>query len=100
MFASPDVSGTYGAAFCTNGGTMKIDLERWVAGGVLALACMVGPGTAQAANIIASETGAEVGTLVGTQFDVSPFAVTSSGPEFADGGGAFIANSTANGMAL
>src|SRR5437763_319163 len=79
---------------------MKLDLERWVAGGVLALACMVGPGTAQAANIIASETGAEVGTLVGTQFDVNPFVATSSGLEFADGGGAFIANSTATGTAL
>jgi hypothetical protein len=79
---------------------MKLDLERWVVGGVLALACMIGPETVQAANILASETAAEVGTLVGSQFDVTAFTVTSSGPEFADGGGAFIANSRATGQAL
>jgi hypothetical protein len=78
---------------------MKLDFERWTATGALALACMVGPGSAQAANISASETAADVANLTGTQFDVTPFTSTSSG-ESADGSGAFIANATATGMAL
>ncbi len=78
---------------------MELDLERWAATGALALACMVGLGTAHAANIVASETAADIAILTGTQFDIFPFTSTSSG-ESADGSGNFIANSTATGMAL
>ena len=77
---------------------MKLDLERWAVAGALALVCIVGPGMAQAANIVASETG-DTATLVGTQFDITPFTSLSSGKS-ADGSGAFIANSTATGSAL
>src|SRR5207248_4974014 len=83
----------------TGGGAMKVDLETCAAVGVLALACTVGPGTALAANIFASETAADIAVITGTQFDVTPFTSTSSG-ESADGSGAFLANSTATGMAL
>jgi hypothetical protein len=70
-----------------------------VAAAVLALVCIVGFGTAQAANITASETVGEVATLVGTQFDITAFTSVSNG-ESADGSGQFQANSTANGQAL
>lgn len=63
-----------------------------------ALVCAFGAGGAQAANIVASETG-DTTTLVGTQFDIVPFTSTISG-ESADGSGSFIANTTATGMAL
>jgi hypothetical protein len=61
--------------------------------------CTVGLGTAQAANITATETVQEFGLLTGTQFDVSSFTSTSS-LESADGSGAFLANTTVTGMAL
>jgi hypothetical protein len=73
--------------------------QQW-APATLALVCTVGFGTtAQAANILAFETAADVAMLTGSQFDVTPFTSTSSG-ESADGSGAFLANSTATGMAL
>lgn len=53
---------------------------------------------AQAANIVASETG-DTATLSGSQFDITPFTPTSSG-ESADGSGSFIATTTATGSAL
>jgi hypothetical protein len=56
-------------------------------------------GTARAANILASETAADIATLTGTQFDVVAFTSTN-GLEAADGSGAFIANLTATGQAL
>ena len=77
---------------------MKFDLEGWAVAGALTLACIVGPGMAQAANIVASETG-DIATLVGSQFDITPFTSVSNG-ESADGSGVFIANSTATGSAL
>ena len=57
----------------------------WAAAAVLGLACTVGFGAPQAANIVASEDG-DFATLVGTQFDVTPFtplAPASRGPETA-----------------
>jgi len=78
---------------------MRLDIKSWTSAGVLAVACFVGMGTARAANIIASETAADIATLVGTQFDVTPFTSTN-GLEAADGSGAFIANLTATGQAL
>lgn len=65
---------------------------------LLLMFCLIIASTAQAANIMASESG-DVATLVGTQFDITPFTSTSNG-ESADGSGAFIANTTANGSAL
>lgn len=63
-----------------------------------ALVCALGAGGAQAANIVASETG-DTATIVGTQFDITPFTSISAG-ESADGSGSFIANTTATGSAL
>jgi hypothetical protein len=63
------------------------------------LVSALGLGTAQAANILASETNADVATLLGTQFDVTAFTSVSNG-ESADGSGQFLANSTATGQAL
>jgi len=77
---------------------MTLDLKRWVGAATLGLACTVGLGTAQAANIVASENG-DTAVLQGTQFDITAFTSTSTG-ESADGSGAFIANATATGMAL
>ena len=70
----------------------------WAAAAVLGLACTVGFGAPQAANIVASEDG-DLATLVGTQFDVTPFTSTGTG-ESRTGNGAFVANATATGMAL
>ena len=70
----------------------------WAAAAVLGLACTVGFGAPQAANIVASEDG-DFATLVGTQFDVTPFTSTGTG-ESRTGNGAFVANATATGMAL
>jgi hypothetical protein len=80
--------------------SVTLDPKRWVVPVTLALVCTFGLGTAQAANIVASETTADVATLVGTQFDVTPFVVSSSILESATGAGVFIANSTATGLAL
>jgi hypothetical protein len=74
-------------------------ISTCLAGSATALVCAFSAGGAQAANIVASETTADVATLVGTQFDVTGFTSTSSG-ETADGTGAFVANSPATGMAL
>ena len=78
---------------------MRLVIKSWTSAGVLAVACFVGMGTARAANIFASETAADIATLVGTQFDVTPFTATN-GLEAADGSGAYIANLTATGQAL
>ena len=55
-------------------------------------------GFAQAANIMALENG-DTASLVGTQFDITPFTSMSSG-ESATGSGSFIANVVATGSAL
>lgn len=73
--------------------------QRWMIPAAFVLVSAVGLGTAQAANITASETIADIATLVGTQFDVTAFIATN-GLEAADGTGAFQANQTATGMAL
>ena len=78
---------------------MGLDIKSWTSAGVLAVACFVGMGTARAANILASETAADIATLTGTQFDVAPFTSTN-GLESADGSGSFLANFTATGSAL
>src|SRR5438128_1712010 len=78
---------------------MTIDLRRSLGSAGLVLACFVWSGTAQAANITATETLQDLGVLTGTQFDVSAFTSTSA-LELADGSGAFLANSTATGSAL
>ena|SRR6478672_11677112 len=77
---------------------MKRELSCSIVAVGLALVCIVGPGMAQAANIVASETG-DTATLAGSQFDITPFTSLSNG-ESADGSGAFIANSPATGSAL
>ena len=77
---------------------MKRELSCSIVAVGLALVCIVGPGMAQAANIVASETG-DTATLAGSQFDITPFTSLSNG-ELADGSGAFIANSPATGSAL
>jgi len=74
--------------------------QRWITPAALVLISALGLGTAQAANITASETIADIATLVGTQFDVTAFVATN-GLEAADGSGAFIANQPGtNGQAL
>jgi hypothetical protein len=77
--------------------------QRWISPAVFVLVSGLGLGTAQAANITASEVvtgGNEIATLVGTQFDVSPF-VAVNGIESADATGAFVANQPGtNGQAL
>jgi len=73
--------------------------QRWTIPAAFVLVSAVGLGTAQAANITASETIADIATLVGTQFDVTAFVATN-GLEAADGTGAFLANQTATGQAL
>ncbi len=73
--------------------------QRWIIPAAFVLVSAVGLGTAQAANITASETLADIATLVGTQFDVTAFIATN-GLEAADGTGAFVANQTATGQAL
>ena len=78
---------------------MTLDLKRWVVPVTLGFVCTFGLGTAQAANIVASEDG-DTATLVGTQFDITAFTVTRIAPESVNGSGAFIANATATGRAL
>jgi len=70
--------------------------QRWIAPAAFVLVSAFGLGTAQGANITASETLADIATLVGTQFDVIPFTSTS-GLEAADGSGAFVANQPGTG---
>jgi len=70
-----------------------------VVAAVLALVCMVGFGTAQAASITASKTSADVATLLGTHYDVTALASTTNA-ESADGSRQLVANSTATGQAL
>ena len=70
--------------------------QRWISPAVFVLASALGIGTAQAANIVASETLADIATLVGTQFDVTPFTATN-GLEASDGSGAFVANQPGTG---
>ena len=78
---------------------MKRLVSTWLAVSAIALICAVAPGGAQAANIVASETAADVATLVGTQFDITAFTSSSSG-ESATGDGVFLANLGAVGRAL
>lgn len=78
---------------------MKVDLRGSILAATLVLICTIGLGTAQAANISASETVGDVATLLGTQFDITAFTSVSNG-ESADGSGQFLANSTATGQAL
>src|SRR5690348_3748261 len=79
---------------------MKRELSYPIAAAGLALLCTVGFGKAQAANLLATETAADVATLVpDANWDITPFISISSG-ESADGSGAFLANSTATGSAL
>jgi hypothetical protein len=74
------------------------DLKGRVVAGALALVWMVGLQTAQAANLLAAESGDTAG-FSGTQFDRTSFTFFNSG-ESADGSGAFLANTTATGSAL
>jgi len=78
---------------------MKRELRRSIVAAGLALFCPIGLGTAQAANLLATETAADIATFSASQFDVTGFTFTSSG-ESATGSGAFIANQTATGSAL
>ncbi len=76
--------------------TLKLKYSVAVAG--LALVCTVGLGTAQAANLLATETAADVAIFV-PDANWASFTFTSSG-ESATGTGTYFANSTANGGAL
>src|SRR5262245_373141 len=79
-----------------------LKLQRWMTLAAFVLVSALGLGTAQAANITASEVitgGNEIATLVGSQFDVSPF-VAVNGIESSDATGAFLANQPASGQAL
>jgi len=78
---------------------MTLDLKRWVVPVTLGLVCTFGLGTAQAANIVASEDG-DTAVLSGSQFDITGFTTTRISPESLNGTGAFIANAVATGMAL
>lgn len=74
--------------------------QCWTIPAAFVLVSAIGLGTAQAANITASETVADIATLVGTQFDVTAFVATN-GLEASDGSGAFVANQPGtNGQAL
>ena len=79
---------------------MTFDLKRWIVPVTAGLVCTFGLGTAQAANLLATETAADVAIFVPDgNFDVTPFTFTSTG-ESATGSGAFIANANATGSAL
>ncbi len=79
---------------------MTLDLKHSVAAAGLALFCTVGLGTAQAANLLATETAGDIATFVpDANWDRTPFTFTSTG-ESATGSGAYLANSTATGSAL
>jgi hypothetical protein len=75
---------------------LRIKWSVFAAG--LALSSALGPGGAQAANLVATENG-DVATFLSSQFDRTPFTFTSNG-ESANGSGAFVANATATGSAL
>src|SRR5439155_6492161 len=79
---------------------MKRELRRSIVVAGLALLFTLGLGKAQAANLLATETAADIATFVpDANWDVTPFTFTSTG-ESATGSGAFLANSTATGSAL
>ena len=79
---------------------MTLDLKPWIVAVTLGLVGTVGLGTAQAANLLATETAADIATLVpDANWDRTPFTSTSSG-ELANGDGAYFANAIATGMAL
>src|SRR5438552_6659566 len=81
-------------------GIMTLDLKHSVAAAGLALFCTVGLGTAQAANLLATETAGDIATFVpDANWDRTPFTFTSSG-ESATGSGAYLAATTATGSAL
>jgi hypothetical protein len=65
----------------------------------LALSSALGPGSAQAANLLATENDDTASLVPDANWDRTPFTSTSSG-ESATGSGAFLANSTATGSAL
>jgi len=77
---------------------MTLELKYSVAVAGLALVCTVGLGTAQAANLLVTETAADVAIFV-PDANWASFTFTSSG-ESATGTGTYFANSTANGGAL
>jgi hypothetical protein len=79
---------------------MKRELKRSVLTVGAALLCTVGLGKAQAANLLATESTADIASFVAdANWDRTPFTFTSSG-ESATGSGAFLANTTATGSAL
>src|SRR6267143_3012010 len=80
--------------------SLTLDLKRWVVPVTLGFVCTFGLGTAQAANLSATETAADVATLSpDANWDRGGFTSTSTG-ESATGSGAFLANTTATGSAL
>src|SRR6059058_5918955 len=79
---------------------MTLNLRCLIVAAGRALGCTVWPGTAQASNILATETLADIATFVpDANWDRTPFTFTSTG-ESATGSGAYLANSTATGSAL
>ena len=79
---------------------MTLNLKPWIVAVTLGLVCTVGLGTAQAANLLATETTADIAIFVAdANWDVVPFAFSSSG-ESATGSGAYHANTLAVGRAL
>jgi PEP-CTERM motif len=82
------------------GDTMTRGSKCSVAAAALVLSCTFGLGTAKAANLLATESAADVASLVpDANWDRTPFTSISSG-ESADGSGAFLANTTGTGSAL
>jgi hypothetical protein len=79
---------------------MIFDRKRWVVMTGFVVSSILGLGTARAANLLATETTADVAFFVAdSNWDVTPFTFTSLG-ESASGSGAFLANATATGSAL
>jgi hypothetical protein len=82
--------------------TKHLSVTIWTLLGIttagLVLSSTIGFGSAQAANIAASETG-DVANLLGTEFDAGAFNVSSAG-EQAVGVGKFLVNLTPTGKAL
>jgi hypothetical protein len=80
--------------------SVTLDLKRWVVPVTLGLVCTFGLGTAQAANLLATETAADIATFTpDANWDRTAFTFTSTG-ESATGSGAYAANTTATGSAL
>jgi hypothetical protein len=81
------------------GTTMDHGIKWSIFAAGLALSSALGPGSAQAANLLATETGDTASLVPDANWDRTPFTSTSTG-ESATGSGAFLANSTATGSAL